>query len=62
MCLEVIDFDLSEYPLVNKWYQTFKKEYPDLWRIAEEGMQELIGFYKNPPLLNMNHPIHPIRK
>lgn len=62
MCLEVIEFDLSQYPLINKWYDTFKMEYPELWSIADEGMKELIGFYKNPPTLNMIHPIHPIRK
>lgn len=62
MCLEVIEFDLSPYPLVEKWYNTFKKEYPDLWTITEEGMKELIVYYKKPPVLKMNHPIHPIRK
>jgi len=63
LCLEAIDFDLSPYPLVKKWYETFKKEYPELWEIANAGMQEIKYFEKNPPdLSHMDHPFHPIRK
>lgn len=63
MCLEAINFDLSPYPLVAKWYATFKKEYPELWAITEGGMKEIAEFEKNPPdLSGMDHPIHPIRK
>lgn len=62
MCLEVIDFDLSPYPLVKKWYSTFKSENPELWAIAESGLKELKDFAMNPPdLSHMVHPIHPIK-
>nr|CAI5869957.1 unnamed protein product [Callosobruchus analis] len=58
-----INFDISGYPLVKKWYETYKKEYPDLWKIVEGGMKEIAEFEKNPPdLSHMEHPIHPVRK
>ncbi|XP_059610053.1 glutathione S-transferase 1-1 [Phlebotomus argentipes] len=61
--LEAINFSLDEYPVLKNWYETFKKEYPDLWAIAEGGMKELAAFEKNPPdLSHINHPIHPVRK
>nr|CAH7760425.1 unnamed protein product [Callosobruchus chinensis] len=63
MCLEAINFDISGYPLVKKWYESYKKEYPDLWKIVEGGMKEIAEFEKNPPdLSHMEHPIHPVRK
>ncbi|KAF5304380.1 hypothetical protein FQA39_LY09759 [Lamprigera yunnana] len=63
MCLEAIDFDFKNYPLINKWYSTFKEEYPELWAITEAGMKEIADFEKNPPdLSELNHPIHPVRK
>lgn len=63
MCLEVIKFNLKEYERINAWYETFKKEYPELWEVAAGGLKELIEFENNPPdLTGMNHPIHPIRK
>ncbi|GLV40987.1 GST-containing FLYWCH zinc-finger protein [Carabus blaptoides fortunei] len=63
MCLEAIDFDISNYPLVLKWYKTFKEEYSELWEIAAVGMKEISEFEKNPPdLSHMDHPIHPVRK
>lgn len=63
LCLEAINFKLDQYPLIKKWYSTFKTEYPQLWAIAVPGMNEIIEFEKNPPnLTGMDHPIHPIRK
>ncbi|KAK5649210.1 hypothetical protein RI129_000239 [Pyrocoelia pectoralis] len=63
MCFEAINFDISAYPFVTKWYATFKEEYPDLWAIAAGGMAEIAEFEKNPPdLQQLNHPIHPARK
>nr|XP_016939594.2 uncharacterized protein LOC108017130 isoform X1 [Drosophila suzukii] len=63
LCLEAINFDLMQYPLVNKWYETFKEEYPQLWEIANSGMQEISAFEQNPPdLSQMHHPFHPTRK
>lgn len=64
MCTETIGFDLSPYPLVKQWYETYKKENPELWTIVEEGMKELAHFEKNPPDLSAmgTHPLHPIRK
>ncbi|XP_034948701.1 glutathione S-transferase 1 [Chelonus insularis] len=63
MCLEAINFPLSSWPKIEKWYQSFKKNHPELWEIAEGGLKELSDFEKNPPdLSHMKHPIHPIRK
>jgi len=63
MCLEAVAFDLSPYPLVAKWYETFKEEQPKLWKIAKKGMKELAEFEQNPPdLSHMDHPFHPTRK
>ncbi|XP_050332862.1 uncharacterized protein LOC126761025 isoform X1 [Bactrocera neohumeralis] len=63
LCLEAINFDLSPYPLIQKWYETFKLENPELWKIANGGMQEIAEFEKNPPdLSHMKHPFHPTRK
>lgn len=61
--LEGIEFDLKDYPLIQKWYATFKKENPELWEIANGGLEEIAAFEKNPPDLSaMDHPIHPVRK
>lgn len=63
LSLEAIEFDLKDYPLIQQWYATFKKENSELWAIAEVGMKELAHFEKNPPdLSGMDHPIHPVRK
>ncbi|KAM8706717.1 hypothetical protein ACLKA7_010907 [Drosophila subpalustris] len=63
LCLEAIDFDLSPYPLIQKWYSTFKEENPELWQIANSGLQEINAFEHNPPdLSHMEHPFHPTRK
>nr|XP_023027125.1 glutathione S-transferase 1 [Leptinotarsa decemlineata]7RKA_A Chain A, glutathione S-transferase u1 [Leptinotarsa decemlineata]7RKA_B Chain B, glutathione S-transferase u1 [Leptinotarsa decemlineata] len=63
MCLEAINFDISPWPLVENWYDTYKLEHPTLWKIVEGGMKELEAFEKNPPdLSHMDHPIHPVRK
>ncbi|XP_026467568.1 glutathione S-transferase 1-like [Ctenocephalides felis] len=60
MCLEAIGFSLENYPKVSAWYATFKKEQPQLWAIADAGMQEVRQFNANPPDLgHLNHPIHP---
>ncbi|XP_051156801.1 glutathione S-transferase 1-like [Leptopilina boulardi] len=63
MCLEAIDFKLTPWPLVEKWYENFKIKHPDLWEIAADGLREIAAFEKNPPdLSHMDHPIHPVRK
>ncbi|GLG96647.1 Delta glutathione S-transferase [Gryllus bimaculatus] len=63
MCLEAVEFDLSNYPNIVQWYNNFKREYPKLWAISEKAMLELHEFYKNPPNLSeMKHPYHPVRK
>lgn len=63
LCLEAIGFDISPYPLVQKWYETFKQENPELWEIGKSGMLEISEFEKNPPdLSHMKHPFHPTRK
>lgn len=63
MCLEAINFSISQYPYVERWYTTYKKENPQLWAIVDGGMKEIAEFEKNPPdLSHMSHPIHPVRK
>ncbi|CAG9818064.1 unnamed protein product [Phaedon cochleariae] len=63
MCLEAINFDIKSWPLVDKWYRTYKSENPKLWKIVEGGMKEIAEFEKNPPdLSHMDHPIHPVRR
>lgn len=63
MCLEAIDFKFDQYSSIQKWYTEFKKQYADLWTIAETGMKEITEFEQNPPdLTNLDHPVHPIRK
>lgn len=63
LCIEAIDYEITEYPLVKKWYESFKVNNPKLWEIAAGGMKELANFNKNPPNLSaMKHPFHPIRK
>nr|QGZ00476.1 glutathione S-transferase [Glyphodes pyloalis] len=63
MTLEAINFDFTKYNRIHKWYNTFKQEYPQLWKISEGAMKEIQHFAANPPdLTHMDHPIHPIRK
>ncbi|XP_030760482.1 glutathione S-transferase 1 isoform X1 [Sitophilus oryzae] len=63
MCLEAINFDISDYTFVKTWYANYKEEYPELWKLVEGGMKEISAFEKNPPdLSHMVHPIHPVRK
>lgn len=63
MCLEAINYDFSKYTEVVRWYNTFKKENPDLWTITEVGLNEVREFNANPPdLSHMKHPIHPTKK
>lgn len=63
MCLEGINFNIDQYPLVKAWYANFKQQYPELWAVSAEGMAEIAEFEKNPPdLTGMDHPIHPIKK
>lgn len=61
--LEGIGYKFDGYPLVTKWYKTFKAEYPELWEIAQSGVDEIAEYEKNPPdLSKLNHPLHPPRK
>lgn len=63
ICLEGIGFDLSEWPVVKKWYENFKTEQPQFWAIAEEFLKWIVEFNTNPPdMSKMNHPIHPKKK
>nr|WGO51748.1 glutathione S-transferase unclassified 1 [Ectropis grisescens] len=63
MTLEAIGFDFSKYTKVQQWYENFKKNHPELWKISAEAMKEIQHFEANPPdLSHMDHPIHPIRK
>lgn len=61
--LEAIGYKFEHYPLVTKWYNTFKSENPELWEIAQAGVDEIADFEQNPPdLSKLNHPLHPPRK
>lgn len=63
ICLEAIAFPYDKFTLIKNWYETFKRENPDVWTIAEGGMKIIQDFEKNPPdLTKLNHPIHPPRK
>lgn len=61
--LEAIKFDLTPYPLVKKWYETFKKDNSDMWIYAQKALDEVSGYEVNPPdMSKMNHPLHPMKK
>lgn len=62
MTLEGTGWDLSEWPLVKKWYESFKVNNPDLWSIVETGLDMVKALEKNPPMIQMIHHIHPIKK
>ncbi|XP_045767632.1 glutathione S-transferase 1-1-like isoform X1 [Maniola jurtina] len=63
MTMEAIGLDFSKYKRISKWYNDFKKNYPELWKISEGAMKEVQYFMENPPdLTHLNHPIHPARK
>lgn len=63
MCLEAIAFDFSSYSHLTKWYNTFKRDNPELWKIADEAKEILIMVAKERPDLSTlyPHPVHPIR-
>lgn len=41
--LETIEFDLSEYPFVLKWYNKFEKSNSALWRLAKTSMKNSVS-------------------
>lgn len=62
MCLEAINFDITDYKFITEWYTNYKQENPKLWQIVETGMKEFAGYVKNPPdLSHINHPLHPTK-
>lgn len=64
MCLDIVNFDLSKYSHVQKWYETFKAEYPNLYAIAVEEMKEIHDYehVQPPDLSKLQHPFLPVRK
>lgn len=61
--LEAIGYKFDHYPLVTKWYKTFKTENPTLWEVGQINVDQLAEFEQNPPdLSKLNHPLHPPRK
>ncbi|CAG9807626.1 unnamed protein product [Chironomus riparius] len=63
ICLEGIAFPYDKFTRVKTWYETFKRENPELWAIAEGGLKVIQEIEKNPPdLSKLDHPIHPVRK
>ncbi len=63
ICLEGIEFSFDKDSLIKTWYENFKRENPEVWAVAEEGMKVINEINKNPPdLSKLNHPVHPVRK
>lgn len=63
ICLTAIGFELTEWPAVKKWYETFQAEQAPFWELADKVRKEIEDFNANPPdLSHMNHPLHPTRK
>lgn len=63
VCLEGIAFPFDKFARVKTWYETFKKENPDVWGVADDVVKIIQEIEKNPPdLSKLNHPIHPVRK
>lgn len=63
LSLEAIGYSFTHYPLVQKWYDLFKLENPELWTVAQAGIDEIAHCEKNPPdMSKLNHPFHPVRK
>lgn len=61
--LEAIGYSFTHYPLVHKWYNTFKQENPELWAVAKTAVDVIAHYEQHPPdLSKLNHPIHPVRK
>lgn len=61
--LEGIGFDMSEWPMISKWYENFKEEQPQFWELADEVMEWIMKFNKETPdMSQMNHPIHPMKR
>nr|AHC08059.1 delta glutathione S-transferase [Locusta migratoria] len=62
MCLEAVEFDLTPWARVQRWYADFKQAAPRLWAVAEPAMLELRAFSNSPPDLSaLRHPYHPVR-
>lgn len=61
--LEGIGYKFDHYPIVTNWYNTFKRENPELWKIAQLDVDQIKAFEQNPPdLSKLNHPLYPARK
>lgn len=61
--LEGTGYKFDHYPLVTKWYNTFKTENPELWEVGQIDVNQIAEFERNPPdLTKLNHPQHPPRK
>lgn len=63
MCLEAIKFSIDEYPYIKSWYENFKVENPEIWKVAETGMKQTEYYEKNnPDVAHLNHPLYPTKK
>lgn len=61
--LEAIGYKFDHYPLITKWYNTFKNENAELWEIAQIDVDQITEFEKNnPDLSKLNHPLYSKRK
>lgn len=48
---------------IQKWYNNFKQNHPDLWKISEDTMNIIRALLDNPPdLTHLNHPLFKARK
>jgi glutathione S-transferase len=63
MCLEGIEFSFENHPLAKTWYETFKRENQETWKVVDSALKEIQHIENNPPdLSELNHPFLPVRK
>lgn len=56
--LEAIGFDISSWPMLKTWYETFKTEQSKFWVIVEEFLNWMKYYVKNKPEM-VDHHLYP---
>jgi len=60
--MDALEFDFSPYPNIVKWYKNFQTAHPDLWILAQEALNDIREYNKNPlDMSAIKHPIHPTK-
>lgn len=65
ICLEVIGMDLSPFPMLKHWYDSFKINCKDLWTDSggQQCLDELnLAASAEQDLSKIKHPLHPTDK